>query len=46
MSTINLQSFHICGMRGNALVRGALSCEKAVENTSHMQELSWTVGSI
>lgn len=40
VSIINLQSFHICERRGNALVHGALSCEKAVENWAHMQELS------
>lgn len=40
VSTKNVQSFHICERRGNALVRGALSCEKAEENWAHMQELS------
>lgn len=40
ISTRNLQSFHICERRGNALVHGVLSCEKAAEYWVHMQELS------
>lgn len=37
---INVQSFHICERRGNALVREALSWEKTAEYWARMQALS------